>query len=118
MTALILGTVYCPVTLAAAPEDGASRVRRVSLTSDADSSRVRRAQGEGDYGSRVRKVQAVDGTAMSEEARVRTVSDIPAGREEARVRNVSDPSAQVSSYGSPSASYGRKQLQAALPLLT
>ena len=106
MTALILGTVYCPVTLAAAPEDGASRVRRVSLTSDADSSRVRRAQGEGDYGSRVRKVQAVDGTAMSEEARVRTVSDIPAGREEARVRNVSDPSAQVSSYGSPSASYG------------
>lgn len=106
MTALILGTAYCPVTLAAASDDGASRVRRVSLTSDADSSRVRRAQGEGDYGSRVRKVQAADGTAMSEEARVRTVSDIPAGREEARVRNVSDPSAQVSSYGSPSAPYG------------
>jgi len=91
MTALILGTVYCPVTLAAAPEEGASRVRTVSLSSDVDSSRVRRAQGEGDYGSRVRKVQAVDGTAMSEEA---------------RVRNVSDPSAQASSYGRPSASYG------------
>ena len=91
MTALILGTAYCPETLAATPDDGVSRVRRVSLTSDADSSRVRRAQGEGGYGSRVRKVQAADGTAMSEEA---------------RVRNVSDPSAQVSSYGSPSAPYG------------
>ncbi len=51
MTALILGTAYCPETLAATPDDGVSRVRRVSLTSDADSSRVRRAQGEGDYGS-------------------------------------------------------------------
>ncbi|MBQ9319315.1 MAG: hypothetical protein IJ238_00825, partial [Acidaminococcaceae bacterium] len=69
----------------------ASRVRTVSLSSDVDGSRVRKAQGEGDYGSRVRKVQAADETAMSEEA---------------RVRNVSDPSAQVSSYGSPSAPYG------------
>jgi len=106
MTALILGTVYCPVTLAAAPEEGASRVRTVSLSSDVDSSRVRKAQGEGDYGSRVRKAQSADVTATPEEARVRTVSDIPAGREEARVRNVSDPSAQASSYGRPSASYG------------
>lgn len=92
MTALIIGGVSCQPALAAQDEGAmASRVRTVSLSSDVDGSRVRKAQGEGDYGSRVRKVQAADETAMSEEA---------------RVRNVSDPSAQVSSYGSPSAPYG------------
>lgn len=115
MTALILGTAYSSVTLAAAPEDGASRVRRVSLTSDADSSRVRRAQGEGDYGSRVRKVQAEDGTSSYSSAPEQIPYASENGNAPAAVQTVSSSGSDRSAVTETSASKGNASAGAYAP---
>lgn len=116
MTALIIGGVSCQPALAAQDEGAmASRVRTVSLSSDVDSSRVRRAQGEGDYGSRVRKVQAEDGTSSYSSAPEQIPYASENGNAPAAVQTVSSSGSDRSAVTETSASKGKASAGAYAP---